>query len=344
MNFTFNYNPDPGIMYDIIRMLYVKFNATNVWKETLTSMETNDQQYHYISEHAKILPDPKSELALFFYIPTNKKTTFMSMITDKMVSDDFSSFSISNIYSYLSNTNQVYNDVLSYYLGEQDYSNVIFESLIRLSKTIPDRIKLLLFGFSDNPIAYISQLSNWISTYYSSINMDNESVQISSTDLDKFTNLLIEQSHAFHKKRTSLKKDSVIGFSLCKYTPDFLMYNHSEQNPFFISTEITIQEKINNQTTLSTQELLHATHALNDQYRLTIIRCLKQFGSLSPAELAEKLSLSVTATKYHMSLLKKANIITVARNSRSIYYTYNPIGYKNVIKALENFEKGDFEQ
>ena len=60
MNFTFNYNPDPGIMYDIIRMLYVKFNATNVWKETLTSVETKDQQYHYISEHSKTLPYPKS--------------------------------------------------------------------------------------------------------------------------------------------------------------------------------------------------------------------------------------------------------------------------------------------
>lgn len=343
MNYTLKYNPDPGIAYDIVRMLYVKLNATNIWRETLTSIESNDHQYDYIIEHAKLLPDPKPELALFFYIPTNKKATFMSMITEKMISNDFSSFSISNFYTYLNNSKQLLNDVLSYYLGDQDYTNVVFESLIRLSKTIPDRIKLLLFGFSYNPIAFSSQLSKMISSYYDIIYADCQAVPMSSLDLKQFSDMLIEQSQFFHKKHASFQEDSTIGFSLCTYTPDFLLYNHSKHNPFFITTENTIHNKLSNQLSISLQELLQSIHALNDQYRLSIIHLLKEHGSLSPAELAEKISLSVTATKYHMALLKKANIISIRRNNRSIYYTYNPIGYKNILKALENFEKGNLK-
>ncbi|MBQ7050987.1 MAG: helix-turn-helix transcriptional regulator [Firmicutes bacterium] len=343
MNYTLKYNPDPGIAYDIVRMLYVKLNATNIWRETLTSIESNDHPYDYIIEHAKLLPDPKPELALFFYIPTNKKTTFMTMIIDNMLSTNFSSFSVSDLYSYLNNSKQLLNDVLSYYLGEQDYSNVVFESLIRLSKVIPDRIKLLLFGFSYNPTAFAAQLSNTISSYYDIISADIQNDSISSKDLEQFTNLLIDQSLLFQTSRTSLLKDSTVGFSLCTFTLDFFIYNQSNQNAFYVTTENTIHNKLNNHFSISPQELLQSIHALNDQYRLSIIRLLKEHGSLSPAELAEKISLSVTATKYHMALLKKANIISIRRNNRSIYYTYNPIGYKNILKALENFEKGSLK-
>ena len=104
MSHTFIYNPEPGITYDIIRMLYVKLNPVNTWKEKIVSTETIEKDSLYITKQAELLPDPSPDLLLFFFIPANKKGTFMSRITDKLISTDFSSLSYNLPYAVVANT------------------------------------------------------------------------------------------------------------------------------------------------------------------------------------------------------------------------------------------------
>ena len=337
MSYTFKYYPDPGITYDIIRMLYVKLNACSIWKETLTTIDYREDHIRFIEEHAKLFPEPNSDLSLFFFIPSNKRKTFLSSILEQLITENFSAYSISDLITFLNNTPHISSILFSYYLGEHNYNARDFEYHLRSNKTIPDKIKLLLFGFHYNPETYTSKLCQTIYDYYLKIVNEFSTDQIPNNDLIKYVNLASEI-----KPSPNTRYNEVL-YSLCRCTPRLAMSGYSQDNFFFISTSDTISEKVNNKLEYSTLELLEAIHSLDDQYRLEIIQLLKSNTSLTPLEISEKLKLSLTATKYHLSILKKTNIIMFKRINRTTYYSYNSNGFKSILKALENFEKGEYK-
>ena len=93
MNHTYQYYPDPGIAFDISKMLLVKLNPVNIWSTLLTSIDSQKDDTLFIQNNAESFPSPKSELLLFFFIPNNKNTTFFSSILSHVIQNNFSSFS-----------------------------------------------------------------------------------------------------------------------------------------------------------------------------------------------------------------------------------------------------------
>lgn len=340
MSYTFKYYPDPGITYDIIRMLYVKLNASSIWKETLTTIDYQEEHVRFIEEHANLLPEPDPDLSLFFYIPTNKKTTFLSTVADELICKNFQTYSIEDLIKYTNNITKVKEEIFNYYFSDKILGSADFEYQVRSSRTIPDRIKLLLFGFSYNPAEYITKLNNVIQNYYELIGTYWKIDLISNDVLNQFTAKLISKP-AVTKKHIDL---TFVAYSLCRCTPMHLLFGYSQENLFFISTSNTLIENIRSDLAFSTSELLQTLHSIDDQYRLEIIKLLKNTPEQSPNDIADRLKLSLTATKYHLSILKKAKMITFSRNNRSTYYSYNPEGYKSLIAALEYFEKGGLEK
>lgn len=341
MSYIFKYLPEPGITYDIIRMLYVKLNVTNVWKETLTTIDGQKDHEHFIEKHAKQLPDPDSDLTIFFYIPTNRKRTFLSYIIEDEISESFTEFTIDVLLKRLNDSPTITDKLFTYYLGEDIRHKPDFEYQLRFIKTIPDKIKLILFGFYYNPEIFLHKLRQTIHEYYYIIDNTFPLVQINSEMLTLFTNLLPTSNLNVNKHKEGTNK--IIWYSLCRCTPRLTMYGNSQNTFFFITTPNTIFDKINDKYEYSILELLETIRAIDDHYRLKIMQLLKSTPDLTTMEISDKLELSLTATKYHLSILKKANMITYKRNNRSAYYSYNPDGYKSLLKALENFEKGGFK-
>lgn len=339
MNYQFKYYPDPGITYDIIRMLYVKLNPKSVWKETLTTVDYQEEHIQFIEEHAQLLPDPNSDISIFFFIPLKKRRTFISTIIERLISKRFTDYSISDLYMYLQNIPVIKRDMFSYYLGEQNYKSIDFEYQLRTNRTIPEKIKLLLFGFSYNPEAYTSKVRNIIEEYYNLIKKYWSITSLSPTTLDQLGNCIINDSPKHVDKKLS-SEIPTISYSLCRCTPVLLITNTSSRNPFFISTLETINEKISNESTFTNSELLQLVHSVDDQHRLDIIRLLKGEPNLSPNEISEKLGLSITAAKYHLLILKRVGIITLTRNNHKTRYAYNPTGFLKIITALQNYDKG----
>ena len=44
MSYSLKYYPDPGIAFDITKMLFVKLNSESVWQSSLTSIDSNINQ------------------------------------------------------------------------------------------------------------------------------------------------------------------------------------------------------------------------------------------------------------------------------------------------------------
>ena len=281
MNYQFKYYPEPGITYDIIRMLYVKLNANSIWKETLTTVDCQEEHISFIEEHAGLLPEPDPDLALFAYIPTNRKTTFLSSIVDELISNNFSSYTLNSLYEYINDISRVKDGIFTYYFYDEFIDSTDFEYQLRVNRTIPDRIKLLLFGFSYNPTAFIKKLNTTIQEYYTLIKKLWKEVSVSTEMLKQFSSKLFSE-----KLLVKIESDSNITeevrYSLCRCTPMYLISGCSQNNLFFISTQNTIQESIRTEIAYSTSELIQAIHSIDDQYRLEILHFLKNSPEQSP--------------------------------------------------------------
>ena len=215
MSYNLKYYPDPGIAFDISRMLFIKLNPPSVWQSALTTLDTQSDEIQYIENRAASLPAAPSELLLLSYLTPNRKSPLLSTIISKLIYEDFSSFSISILLDYFSNTKQIQKDIFTYYIGDHPLTSTDLERTIRLNKNIPNKLKLLLFGFMLNPISYITSFCDIIKTYYSIITeqwiSDSSPEYIPST----FINYIIGKTYTADTHEISNLYTKTISYSLC---------------------------------------------------------------------------------------------------------------------------------
>ena len=81
--------------------------------------------------------------------------------------------------------------------------------------------------------------------------------------------------------------------------------------------------------------------ALADDTRRNILRKLRE-GKISSGELAEALGISPQALSYHLSKLKKADLIYETRYKNFIYYELNLSILDETILWIDNLRGGRF--
>ena len=84
-------------------------------------------------------------------------------------------------------------------------------------------------------------------------------------------------------------------------------------------------------------------NALADPVRRDILLSLKQ-KSLTAGEIAEKYDLSKSTISYHLSLLKKADLVTERKYKNFIYYDINISVFEEMIIWLSQFQGVENEE
>ncbi len=78
--------------------------------------------------------------------------------------------------------------------------------------------------------------------------------------------------------------------------------------------------------------------ALSDPIRLDILDELGK-GELSAGDIATKFSLSHSKVSYHLSILKKVNMISERKYKNFIFYTLNLKGVEDTLVWFERFRR-----
>ena len=60
--------------------------------------------------------------------------------------------------------------------------------------------------------------------------------------------------------------------------------------------------------------------ALNNRTRLTMLRLIHQWGSLTVTELFNKMNMDQSATSQHLAILRKAGFVQTERNKKFVVY------------------------
>jgi len=341
MSIEFEYYPDPGIVFDISKMLLVKLNARVVWSEKLAEPKNFTKDIKYIESYANTLPTPKPEVLIFSYAPSNHQESFLTYAISNILDEvGMREFSLSKLITYLSNYPLVQKDLFHFYFDTTLSDAIDLDHIIRNNKTLSDKMKLLLFSFFVYPSKYFSPLINIIELYYAQIKNKISLSSIENLDLLAFANIL--QKQYISSKASNTKSHDVIAYSISYCVPDYLVTNFNSTPPYLISTKFTISNLINTvEDALSYLELSELCHSMSDKIRISIVNLLIDQTSLTLEEISEKTGLSIPSTKYHISLLKKAEIISSKRLQKKNVYSFNATGFKKMKKLLDLIEKGN---
>lgn len=79
--------------------------------------------------------------------------------------------------------------------------------------------------------------------------------------------------------------------------------------------------------------------ALSDPVRREILNLLKE-DRMSAGDIAQRFSLSQASVSYHLSILKKADLIREQKEKNFIFYELNASIFQEVLIYLKQFTKG----
>ena len=83
--------------------------------------------------------------------------------------------------------------------------------------------------------------------------------------------------------------------------------------------------------------------ALSDPVRRDILLKLKQKRKMSAGEIVEEFELSNATISYHLSILKKADLIFETRYQKYIYYEINTSVFEDAVMWLMQFREDENE-
>ena len=83
--------------------------------------------------------------------------------------------------------------------------------------------------------------------------------------------------------------------------------------------------------------------ALSDPIRRDILIMLKKRGELSAGEIAAEFDISNATISYHLSLLKKADLIFENRQQKYIYYKLNVSVFEDIVLWCMQIIEGDVD-
>lgn len=81
--------------------------------------------------------------------------------------------------------------------------------------------------------------------------------------------------------------------------------------------------------------------ALSDPIRRDILLLLKKRGKMAAGDIVAEFDLSNATISYHLSLLKKADLIFEARQQKYIYYKINVSVFEDIMLWCMQFNEGD---
>lgn len=334
MNYIFQNCPEPGLAVDTIKLLTMKLNPEHTWIQSLLHPSTYQQDETDIRAHLSLYPDPSEKLHLFVFLSRTRPTCYLTSLLLNHLAKDFDNFVFSNFLSILDDIELVKNSLFSHYLGDQDYSHVDIESIIRRDDSIPDKIKMLLFGFVLKPERYIASLKKYCALYYQTLSKKNRDLSytaLNSSILKSLLNSSIKDSESFLKQLPT----SLIRYSLCTSIPNFLLFGRTPYL-WLIFTEETIKKLTESPETLSLDYIIHLGEALRNPTRVSIIRQLQIKHELLIEDLAKTTGLTNSTLLHHLYIMKKARLITEYKRGKQSVYSLQHDGFLYASNTLAN--------
>lgn len=342
MNYVFQNYPEPGLAVDTIKLLTMKLNPDHIWIHSLLLPSSSQQDEESIKAQLTLYPTPNPKIYVFTHLSKTKPYCYLTHLLLNQLEESFDNFSFHDFLTLFDDTTFIKNSLFSHYLGDQDYTHVDLESIIRHDVSIPDKVKVLLLGFLLSPKKYLASLKKFLVLYYTSLSKTKRILSCATLDISTLKSLIKSSCKACDEFLSSLPSP-IIRYSICTSVPNFLLFGRSPYL-WLIFTENCIRTFTETPSTLATDYVLHLGDALRSSSRLSIIRQLQSNPSLLIEDLIKYTGLSNSTLLHHLSILKKARLIIEHKQNKQSVYSLNADGFTYASKVLSNIIKGGIDK
>ena len=84
------------------------------------------------------------------------------------------------------------------------------------------------------------------------------------------------------------------------------------------------------------REVSRQLRALASRSRLDILRALAAGETMTVTELREKVPISQPLLSWHLSILRRAELVEARKDGRQVHYAVNPAGFQKVARGLDD--------
>ena len=84
------------------------------------------------------------------------------------------------------------------------------------------------------------------------------------------------------------------------------------------------------------REFSRQLRALASRSRLDILRALAAGETMTVTELREKVPISQPLLSWHLSILRRAELVEARKDGRQVHYAVNPAGFQKVAQGLDD--------
>ena len=309
-------------VWDVCQIMILKLNPKESWMRghTFSGKETEDidcaeklaSRFQSISERMKI-----------FFDVEYKKNSFMSVY----LFDKLSHISICNVESLIQiikSDVKFKEKLLEHYMEEKFSSNdeflrkVTFDSVNLRSDYKEKLMQFVLFEEE-----YLLEL------YETMISFQNRLEEVYINEKDVLNQLekefSMEQLCQHHKQIEKWYKSLTnidVSFSLVQKYVVLGEKNHVNLEKGWMILGIKYLESIERDWKRNV-EIDKVCHALSDKVRVKIIQLVREQNEINTANLAKILNLPISATAYHLDVLKKASVLCYRMEGRVAFYWLN---------------------
>lgn len=317
-----NYLKEPGFVYDLITMIVIVLNNAEFKRKNLYKEEDFMFFENIINQCSKISDD----ILPFFYIEKNN-SSFMSTycLMSKNNISSLKNYTINNLISEISDTEQLKNSLSEYYFGSVNKNNNNYYDLIE-NTNYNHNIKYRLTRiFSDIPkaskmlIDYINKLVPVLENIYSGFD-DIINERINKISDEKRIKAVLEAQ----KFNNSINDD--IYFSICIISR-YATYCMKIGNEILL---ILGEESINNidekkdiEENNYNIDIFSFGKAISDQTRFKILELLKGNKEIYTSEICELLNISLTTVSYHLNMMLQEKLLKTRNEGRKVFYSIN---------------------
>lgn len=337
MNYVFENHLDPGLAVDAAKILINKLNPEHTWLQSQLYPATYHKDEAYVKQQLNLFQDPDSKLYLFVYISKTNPVCYLTQYLMNQIEKNFDKFSFQDFISSFSDISSITKNLLAHYTGVPDYTIVDFETLIRHDEAIPDKIKVLLYGFLIKPEKYLDSLKKYLCLYYNILVKSDRNLKNATLDSSSLHALLkscIKDPEAFLSELTDRK----IRYSICTTIPYHLQLSRNSFLWLIFSENILSLFDIHTGS-FPPDYLIFLGDALRNHTRITIIQQLIHSQNLSISELEQTTKHATSTIQHHISILKKARLINEQKLGKQTLYSLNPEGLLYASETLSNIVK-----
>ena len=335
----FNYYRNIAYLQDLFYIFHAHFNSENIL-ESHTKRGIEDEAEHNVAINKRFAPIPE-ELHIFFTLKSHGRGfmsfTYFSCADHTRPRD----INFENLLPKLRDTADLSRKLFDFWLIDAEYDLSDIRSLSRAidSSGLDEHVKRELYSFAADPERYadlliktLAEKEKLLAEYYSEFNGRIASAKAGFDE--KAVEEIFEHLHFKPQKAAERLNYSV---SLLNRYVIWAHGTENENDPVTLLVGTDYKEILRKKKTPVNIDLRLLGDVLSEPNRISVLDLVRELGEITLKDVERRLNCTGSTAHYHVTMMLRAQMLTVRGNGRTLYYRINDEYFRNAAAIFERY-------